>query len=234
MGSTGTRIEPGTNVRDYFDQQITTGNPNRTVLASNIAPIPGATKWDDWSHAYFAAVREDVDTSYGAPAGTVWAAVTLYKRTSHRWDCNLFYKDLSETCGPQAEGASRKVLDALTPTEHETALAWRKEADAYLANKATTVKAEPGDTILFAHPMKFSDDAAEYDTFTLEVYSTRTFRSGQTRRTLKLRRPATVHNEGKDCEFTQPGTFVSVPRWQDREHIVIRAAELATPAEKAA
>ena len=217
MGSTSMTLPKNVTPRQQIEADLTWSG--RVVVASNVARAYG-----EWANVHYAAVKETT----GDDAGRVFAAITLFSGSSV-----LTYKDMTETMGGIAEGVSRKVLDALTPTDNESALAWRKEARDHLAKRAAQVKAEPGDTIVFERPITFTDGTTE-DTFTLEVYSTRTSLSGRTRREFALRRPGTVHNKGTRSEFTEPGTFVKVPRWQDREHIVIKAAELAEQDKAAA
>ena len=48
---------------------------------------------------------------------------------------NFSYKNLDETCGPHRYDCPKGILDLLTPTENEYALAWRKACRENLAKK---------------------------------------------------------------------------------------------------
>ncbi|MFF8597160.1 DUF6927 domain-containing protein [Streptomyces sp. NPDC015220] len=50
-------------------------------------------------------------------------------------DFNFGYKDLDENCGPGDHKAPKSVLNALTPTTNEYALAWRTQCRAHHAQR---------------------------------------------------------------------------------------------------
>lgn len=64
------------------------------------------------------------------------------------------YKDMDESMGPFYYGASKRVLDALTPTTDETALKWREQCRAKLA--APKFKLTEGLHVKFDPPLKFN------------------------------------------------------------------------------
>lgn len=74
---------------------------------------------------YYAAVRTtNSQTGYDC----TWAAVCL---TSTKWDdgMNFGYKDMDETMYPYAYDCPKGILDLLSPTDNENALAWRKKCE---------------------------------------------------------------------------------------------------------
>ena len=75
---------------------------------------------------FYAAVRTNA-------TGEVWALVVLMRRT--RGEFNFAYKDMDETVGPTAVDAPPAVLDALTPTTNDYALAWRERCRANLVRR---------------------------------------------------------------------------------------------------
>jgi hypothetical protein len=69
---------------------------------------------------------------------------------------NFTYKDMDETVGPGAYHAPRRVLEALTPTEHEYANQWRARCWANLELEEAKPRVHRGDRIRFAEPFTFS------------------------------------------------------------------------------
>jgi hypothetical protein len=104
---------------------------------------------------FYAAVRTLKDTGH-SKAGEVWALVILMQRT--RGEHNFGYKEMDETVGPGYYDAPARILDALTPTEHEWANQWRAECRKHLT-KRETVKQEvrPGTVVELSKPVNFGD-----------------------------------------------------------------------------
>ena len=134
--------------RAYLDNQFTylRDDHRLTVLASSMV---GST--------YYAAA-ERVESSGDRQ---VFAVVCLTKTsTGARDGCTFGYKDLTEHMGPCESECPASILDELTETDSEYAIAWRARCGANLAqrklqNAKPTPK--PGQTIIFAEPMRFSD-----------------------------------------------------------------------------
>ncbi|ONI88108.1 hypothetical protein ALI22I_20430 [Saccharothrix sp. ALI-22-I] len=78
-------------------------------------------------NVFYAAVRTK-------ETGEVWALVVLVQRG--RGQYNFGYKDMSESMGPVQADAPAKVLDVLTSTDSEYALAWRQRCRDNLAKSA--------------------------------------------------------------------------------------------------
>lgn len=63
------------------------------------------------------------------------------------------YKDMDETMLPFANDCPAAILDLLTPTDSENALAWRAECRKRLSKQ----RPKAGDTIVLSRPMKFTN-----------------------------------------------------------------------------
>lgn len=105
---------------------------------------------------YAAACNPQVDPE------EVFALVILTDWASGYY--NFGYKDMDETCGPCEDDCPAKILDMLTPTEHEFALAWRERCRAKIAKLASKPKVKPGDKVKFAETIEFRSGAV-LDTF---------------------------------------------------------------------
>lgn len=134
--------------RAYLDAQFTYVRDDHrlTVLASSMV---GST--------YYAAA-ERIETG---GAREVFAIVCLTRTsTGARDGCTFGYKDMTEHMGPHESDCPAGILDRLTDTDSEYALAWRARCRANLAaRKLRDAKPtpRPGQTIVFAEPMRFSD-----------------------------------------------------------------------------
>lgn len=156
MGWTFTHRDKGLTNRAWFEKEVVGTGPEfkRTVLAD--ATIGGT---------YYAAVRED-------ETGEVWALVCLTRWVPRDYH-NYGWKSMDERMGPNEAQAPAKVLDLLTPTDSEYALAWRERCRAHLARKAAAAKVRKGDLVRFAQPIEFADDAVHTE---LEFIERNTFR----------------------------------------------------------
>lgn len=130
MGSTSTHKEAGVPVRTFFEHYFT----GATIIASGTRRDPDYVAGTvDWPYEFYAAVRYDDGHPH---AGEVFAFVVLYAIAPSSY-YNFTYKDLDETMGPVASHAPRAVLEALTPTTHEHAQAWRARAPIRARTGAT-------------------------------------------------------------------------------------------------
>ena len=68
---------------------------------------------------------------------------------------NFTYKDMDETMGPGAVHAPRRVLEALTPTDHEYANQWRTACWANLELEEAKPRVRRGDRIRLAEAFTF-------------------------------------------------------------------------------
>lgn len=190
MGWTGTHRPAGMTTLEFFQGEFPTLFATHDVLAHNTD-----------REGFYAAMRER-DT------GKVWALVVGVQRTpgSH---FNYSYKECSETMGPGWTGASRAVLDALTPTDHQWANEWRAEVRARLDKP----QAKVGDTIRFARPITFTS-GAELDTFIVAQRDKWT-RAGVRKETIL----ASVN-----------GGYYKVSDWKHREFTVLAPATVSQEA----
>jgi hypothetical protein len=134
--------------REYLDHQFTHENQElrSTVLRSSIV-----------RRVYYAAiehVRPGSDRE-------VWACVCLVRHTPKARDGFVFgYKDMEESMGPYSYDCPAAILDLLTPTDNENALAWRakcREAAALRRTLAAKPKPRPGQIIVFGAPVEFAN-----------------------------------------------------------------------------
>src|SRR5690606_19359623 len=129
-------------------------------------------------NVFYAACRNRKD-----PKGTVWAMVCLISRKRSPDEYfNFTYKPMEETEGPYYHDAPERILDILSPTDHEYAVKWRERCRERLAKKKA-IKVGVGDKIRFEHPISFTDGFKGQD-FELVRYRKRgiIFRSLDNRR----------------------------------------------------
>lgn len=106
----------GENDREQFQRELFTNTDDEIVKC--------ASK----NNVFYAAVRTE-------STGEVRALVVLMRHVSGERNFNFNYKDLEESAGPVAAEAPAEVLDALTPTDNEYALDWRKRCRENLIAK---------------------------------------------------------------------------------------------------
>ncbi len=193
MGSTSLRRPAGLSDREFFEREFPTtlGERGRIVACATQRVVGGG----EWHRVFYAAVRNTDDAPH-AP-GQTWALVVLmHWQRGRNVHFNFTYKDLSDESGPGEDEAPAAVLDALSPTDHEYALDWRKRCRANLAWAAAQPRAKRGDVVVFLHPLRFGN--------------------GETLTDLVLVERST---------FTRPGTSFRyrVPNWRRRVYTV-RAA----------
>lgn len=148
MGATSTHKTAGVSVSDYFADYFT----NATIIASGTRRDPDYIGGSyDWPYEFYAAVRYNDGHPH---AGEVFAFVVLYSVAPSSY-YNFTYKDMDETVGPGAVHAPRRVLEALTPTDHEYANQWRAACWANLELEEAKPRVRRGDHIRFAEPFTF-------------------------------------------------------------------------------
>ncbi|MEU3872659.1 MULTISPECIES: hypothetical protein [Streptomyces] len=107
---------------------------------------------------FYAAVRDQTTSEV-----TAFIALT---RWTNDPDCNFSYKDLGENCGPGDHKAPKAVLNALTPTTNEYALAWRAQCRAHHAQRDfLRQRLKPGSQVRLTHTLTFTNGTRS-DTFT--------------------------------------------------------------------
>lgn len=158
MGWTTYNRPKGESDQAHFERELLTNPIYEIVECSSVDRV------------FYAAVRDKTTAE-------VWALVVLM-----RWmggDHNFGYKDMSETMGPVVANAPAKVLDALSPTDNEYALEWRRRCRASLARRAdarTRAKAVTvGVVIQLSYPLHFKNgkSASRFECVERTRYATR-------------------------------------------------------------
>lgn len=117
---------PGESHAEFFGREIL-GEGRRIIAGAHIGGIGGV---------FYAAVRE-------GDAGEVGALVVL---TGGRSGSSFRWKAMSEEMGPSEDHCPEKILELLTSTANEYALAWRERCRACLARVASV---RPGTAVEF-------------------------------------------------------------------------------------
>ena len=160
--------------RAYLDNQFTylRDDHRLTVLASS---MDGST--------YYAAC-ERVESNNDRQ---VFAVVCLTKHNPRSADGQVFgYKDMTEHMGPCESECPASILDELTDTDSEYAVAWRARCRANLVRRKlerAKPTPKPGQTIIFDEPMRFSDgsDRARFEVVANPKGKTPLFRDPESR-----------------------------------------------------
>ena len=132
MGWTSYHVEPtyNTKTKKYtidrkaecdklFNQDMVTYNDNTVIGKYEVLKsyIVGST--------YYAAVKRTKFATETDPEDSrIFAAVVLTSVDNKDYH-NFAYKDMDETCGPYQYGCPKSILDLLSPTDNEYAIAWR-------------------------------------------------------------------------------------------------------------
>ena len=138
--------------RAYLDNQFTHDDADlrSKVLRSSIV-----------RRVYYAAIEH-----VRVPTGEreVWACICLVRYNPKARDGFIFgYKDMEESMGPYSYDCPAAILDLLTATDNENALAWRakcREGAAQRRAFAAKPKPRPGQVIVFDVPVAFANGAA--------------------------------------------------------------------------
>ena len=137
--------------RQYLDDQFTYAREmvRATVLRSALVRM----------RTYYAAVelmRPDRERE-------VVALVCLVRYNPRDREGYVFgYKDMDESMGPCEAECPPAILDLLTPTTSEYALAWRERCRATAAKRTVKPRLRNGWTLVFDEPIRFLD-GAEHD-----------------------------------------------------------------------
>lgn len=137
---------------DSYLRGLWAGMKGREIIAS-------ATVGNTW----YAALRIERE---GKP---VEIAALVYLFSRGKPGEGFGYKSMDETMGPCEAECPARILDLLTPTEYEYAIAWRAQCRANLANKAkaslTRSAIKPGMRLKLSRPLTYG--ALQLDTFTV-------------------------------------------------------------------
>lgn len=137
-------------LREYMDK---TFDPDRAKIIDLSIQSTGYGRIGGWSTVGYAAVRHT--------EGDVFAAVWL----ANKENGEFCVKVMDETVGPGLYGPiPKRILNALTPTEHEGAQEWRAEAwraREVAAKDAKDAKAAIGQTIEFDATIHYGEPVGE-------------------------------------------------------------------------
>jgi len=133
--------------RQYLDAQFTferDGGLRCRVLRSALVRM----------RTYYAAVER---LQLGKPR-EVFAVVCPVRYNPRDAEGDIFgYKHQSEAVGACAAECPLGILDLLTPTDEPDAVAWRERCRAHAAQRAARPRLRPGQVVVFAEPIAFSD-----------------------------------------------------------------------------
>ncbi|WP_040713630.1 MULTISPECIES: hypothetical protein [Nocardia] len=124
MGSTGYHVPIETDTHRFVLDNLRELLPDGHRVVEHCRTSLGTGRHGGWSYALYAAVADTTTTPV-----TVSASVVLYLRQHREGASEIVVKHLHETEGPvDHEGVTRRVLQALTPTEDPAACEWRGHA----------------------------------------------------------------------------------------------------------
>jgi len=133
--------------RQYLDAQFTferDGGLRCRVLRSALVRM----------RTYYAAVER---LRLGKPR-EVFALVCPVRYNPRDAEGDIFgYKHQSEAVGACAAECPLGILALLTPTDEPDAAAWRERCRAHAAQRASRPRLRPGQVVVFAEPVAFSD-----------------------------------------------------------------------------
>jgi hypothetical protein len=145
MSSLGRFRGPRASLDDQFTYAC--GTVRSTVLRSALVRM----------RTYYAAVEQSGPDMPRA----VFAVVCLVRYNPRDAKGDVFgYKDMTEHMGPCESDCPAAILDLLTPTDADHALAWRARCRAAIAARADRPRLRNGATIVFEEPIAFTDGSA--------------------------------------------------------------------------
>ena len=112
---------------------------------------------------------------------------------------------MSEDMGPYQHYAPLSVLNALTPTDHQTALEWRERVAQHHEQRKAMRGLKDKDQVVLSTPLRFTS-GHERDTFTIR------------RQVIRGGRKKVVLTDGGFQPF-------SIPNWQDLVVAIVRGGE---------
>jgi hypothetical protein len=106
---------------------------------------------------YYAAVQR---TNKKTGEVQIWASAIMVKFYRESWSlcAATVYKEMDESMGPNINECPEKILNLLSPTTSEYAIAWRKECRERIAKRKKLNKMlVHGNLIKFKNPIKFTN-----------------------------------------------------------------------------
>lgn len=142
MQSLGRHSGPRAYLYDQFTYETET--VRSTVLRSALVKM----------RTYYAAVEQIRPDK----PREVFAAVCLVRYNPRDAEGYVFgYKDMTEHMGPCEAECPTAILDLLTPTDAEYAIAWRERCRAAVSARARQPRLRNGWTLVFDEPIAFTD-----------------------------------------------------------------------------
>lgn len=139
MGWTSCYREPGESHRDFFQREVLSSEPRRTIIDSH---------FDRSTGTFYAAVEEPYSTRQDPE---VWALVILTGGRSGSTRSPFMWKEMDETQGPAQDDCPIRILRRLSPTEQPNALAWRRRCrERAMKRAARESQLTPGAILEFA------------------------------------------------------------------------------------
>jgi hypothetical protein len=142
----------------------------------------------------------------------VWAAAFMLKYNPKDRDGYTFgYKDMDETVGPVIDRCPAKILDLLTPTDREYAIAWRERCRARIERRKAN-KVANGDILKLEHPLSYGG-YGKVDTFKVQMNGNK------------------VNFWALDSDTLAPRFLCRITNWREREFSRVDPREKAEPAK---
>ncbi len=166
-------------VKEFFEQEFNYNDPD-TGRSGKILAFSST-----WTTAYMAFEIKTPEKR------EVVALVCLLRHVPRASDGFTFgYKDMTESMGPCEARCPKTILDLLTPTTSEYAIAWRARCQERIDKRKNAPKVHKGDLIKFATPL--------------------TFRSGETCDSLRWVKGSLFSGSGF-CLYR-------IPNWKEKEY----------------
>jgi len=133
------------NVRQYLQKMLTWETERSRNTCLDIAMKLNV--------AYAAVERVEKETG----ERVVWAAVIAMRYIRGDELYNWGYKDMEEQMGPVQAECPERILDLLTPTDHEYAIDWRKRCRRAAERRMPKI----GTEVRFREAVRFTDGSEE-------------------------------------------------------------------------
>jgi len=138
-------------VKEFLNERINCETEHARWKVLDIAIVKMRT-------AYMAVeiIRRDKETGQlDTATRKVVAFVFLLDYRPSDPDYDMGYKDMDESMGPCKSECPERILNLLTPTDHEYALAWRQRCRDNIARKKSFRLSK--DTVIETRPISFQD-----------------------------------------------------------------------------
>jgi hypothetical protein len=154
MGSIGTTIPKGQTMAQFMAAEFSSARYE--FLATAVVRTGDSARYGGWPEVFYAAIRD-------SQSNEVTALVVPFVRGAKNWagETAITYKPMDEDMGPCEASAPARILDLLTPTTHEYAIAWRASCRERLAKLEALKAIVDGTTIRTATSLSFGSFEAQ-------------------------------------------------------------------------